>query len=280
MNVNSVAQTFEMQRAHLRGVAYRMLGSLPEADDAVQETWLRLQRSEVMEIDDLRAWLTTVVSRVCLDHLRVRKSRGEDELDTQEPEPRPPAGEEEALLADSVGIALMVVLDALDPAERLAFVLHDLFGMSFDDIAPIVGRSSVAARQLASRARRRVQGAGDPESEVVAQRESVAAFLAALRGADVAALVAVLDPDVTLQGSIMPTPIRGAQATASTAIKLSKGAKASRVVLIDGRPGILVAPAGRLLLVLRFGFHEARVTSVEVISERARLAALEFSLVD
>lgn len=272
---DELAREFESHRAHLRGVAYRMLGSLIEADDAVQETWLRLEKASV---DDVRSWCTTVIARVCLDQLRVRKSRGEDELGTHEPPPLPPAGEEEALLADSVGLALMVVLDTLDPAERLAFVLHDVFGMTFDDIAPIVGRSTVATRQLASRARRRVQVSADSESEITAQRESVEAFLSALRTSDVAALLTVLDPDVTLKSPQIPAAIHGAQLAASTAVKLSKGARAARVALVDGVPGLIVAPAGRLMLALRLSFTNGRVSEIDVVYDRSRLAAMQFSL--
>lgn len=266
---------FEEHRSHLRGVAYRILGSLAEADDAVQETWLRLANADV---DDVRGWCTTVIARICLDQLRVRKSRGEEALGTHEPEPRPPAGEEEALLADSVGLALLVVLDTLEPAERLAFVLHDVFGMNFDDIAPIVGRSTVATRQLASRARRRVQFSADSESEISAQRESVEAFLSALRSGDVAALMTVLDPDVTLKSPQISAAIHGAQLAASTAVKLSKGAKAARVAIIDGVPGLIVAPAGRLMLVLRLSFVAGRVSEIDVVYDRARLAVMRLSV--
>src|SRR6266496_3269619 len=205
-----LAQRFEAERGRLRGVAYRMLGSLGEAEDAVQEAWLRLGRADSGSIDNLEGWLTTVVARVCLDMLRSRKSRGEQPLDGEAPvadRGHAPDPEEELLLADSVGLALLVVLDTLEPAERLAFVLHDLFDLSFDEIAPIVGRSPTAARQLASRARRRVQGADAVrDADLTRQREVVDAFLAASRGGDFDALLAVLDPDVVLRSDRAAVP--------------------------------------------------------------------------
>src|SRR2546427_1249474 len=196
-----LAEQFERHRAHLRAVAYRMLGSASEAEDAVQESWIRLGRTDVSAVENLRAWLTTVVARVCLDMLRARTSRREDPLDVRLPDPIITRGEwepeSEAMLADSVGLALLIVLDTLEPAERLAFVLHDLFGMTFDEIAPIVDRTPTAARQLASRARRRVQGArAAPDADLTRRREIVDAFLAASRRGDFDALLAVLDPDV------------------------------------------------------------------------------------
>ena len=208
-----LAERFEENRTHLRAVAYRMLGSLSEADDAVQESWLRLSRSDTSGVENLGGWLTTVVARVCLDMLRSRKSRREEPLDVHVPEPivSREAGtdpEHEALLADSVGLALLVVLETLAPAERLAFVLHDMFAVPFDEIAPIVGRSPAAARQLASRARRRVQGCGRalPDADLTRQREVVDAFLAAARGGDFDALLAVLDPDVVLRADRAAVP--------------------------------------------------------------------------
>src|SRR5205085_1122623 len=230
-----LAERFEEHRAHLRAVAYRMLGSLGEADDAVQETWLRLSRSDTSSVENLGAWLTTVVARVCLNMLRSRASRREESLDVHVPEPIVSRAdgidpEHEALLADSVGLALLVVLEMLAPAERLAFVLHDMFAMPFDEIAPIVGRSPTAARQLASRARRRVQAAPVPETDLSRQREVVDAFFAAARGGDFDALVAVLDPDVVLRadagvaGLGGSAVVRGASAVAARAITFAQPA--------------------------------------------------------
>lgn len=278
-----LAGQFETHRDHLQRVAYRMLGSTGEADDAVQEAWLRLTRSEPAGIENLGGWLTTVVARVCLDTLRSRKSRREEPLDG---EPEPAAGhaaasdpEREAELADSVGLALLVVLEALAPAERVAFVLHDMFDLPFEEIAPIVGRSPTAARQLASRARRRVRG-GKTSSDVASQRRVVDAFLAAARSGDVAGLLAVLDPDVVLQadrtaqrlGNV--AELRGAAAVAAN----FKGrAQRARPVLVDGALGIVVAPQGRLLLVLNLTFTGDRISAVEVVADRDRLGALEMS---
>src|SRR6266699_1157339 len=224
-----LAQRFEAERGRLRGVAYRMLGSLGEAEDAVQEAWLRLSRADSGGIDNLEGWLTTVVARVCLDMLRSRKSRGEQPLDDQAPvadRGHAPDPEEELLLADSVGLALLVVLDTLEPAERLAFVLHDMFDLSFDEIAAIVGRSPTAARQLASRARRRIQGAPtSPNADLTRQREVVDAFLAASRAGDFDGLLTLLDPDAVLRTDPAavppgaPTEIRGAAALANRAAK-------------------------------------------------------------
>src|ERR687891_851795 len=215
-----LAERFEEHRTHLRAVAYRMLGSLSEVDDAVQEAWLRLSRADSAEIDNLGGWLTTVVARVCLDMLRSRQSRREEPFTPDAPEPvatgtRGSSPEQEALLADSVGLALLVVLDRLTPAERLAFVLHDMFAVPFEEIAPIVGRSAEAARQLASRARRRVRGGGTPDADLVRQREVVEAFIAALRAGDFEGLLAVLDPDLVVRADMAdasgaPTEIRGA----------------------------------------------------------------------
>src|SRR5512138_1383722 len=231
-----LTEQFEVQRPHLRAVAYRMLGSLSEADDAVQEAWLRLSRSDTSGVENLGGWLTVVVARVCLDILRSRKARREEPLDTHVPEPNvsrqnETSPEQEALLADSVGLALLVVLDTLAPAERLAFVLHDMFAVSFDEIAPIVGRSPMAARQLASRARRRVQGADTVrDRDLARQREVVEAFLAAARGGDFEALLAVLDPDVVARADRAAVPpesaleARGAAAVAKRALTGSRGA--------------------------------------------------------
>jgi RNA polymerase sigma factor (sigma-70 family) len=278
---------FEQARPHLRGVAYRMLGSFTEAEDAVQETWLRLSRSDVAAVDNLTGWLTTVVARVCLDMLRSRKSRREDSLDAQPSEPiaRGTHGvdpEQEALLADSVGVALLVVLETLGPAERLAFVLHDMFGVSFDEIGRIVGRSPAAARQLASRARRQVRGgtAIGPTSTVAKQRDVVTAFLAALRAGDLEALLAVLDPDVVVRadaavvGAGGPTEVRGAQTWAKGAVAFSRGAQFAHPALIDGSVGLIFAPRGRLFRAVRFTLEGDRIAQVEVIGDPERLRKL------
>lgn len=278
-----LAEQFEAHRDHLQRVAYRMLGSTGEADDAVQEAWLRLSRSEPAGIENLGGWLTTVVARVCLDTLRSRKSRREEPL---EGEPQPVAGHEgtgdperEAELADSVGLALLVVLEALAPAERVAFVLHDMFDLPFEEIAPIVGRSPTAARQLASRARRRVRG-GKTSSDVTSQRRVVDAFLVAARSGDIAGLLAVLDPDVVLRADRTAvrlgdvTELRGAEVVAAN----FKGkAQAARPALIDGALGVVVVPQGHLLLVLKLAFAGDRIAAIEVVADRDRLGALDLS---
>ncbi len=289
-----LAEKFEENRGHLKAVAYRMLGSAGEADDAVQEAWLRLGRSDVNAIDNLGGWLTTVVARVCLDMLRSRNSRREESLSAAAPDSPPSAAsivskkidpEQEAVLADSVGLALLVVLDRLDPAERLAFVLHDLFGSSFDEIAEVVGRTPEATRQLASRARRRVQGAPPtPGAELAQQRKLVDAFIAALRTADFDALVAVLDPDLsvrldeasTLPG--VPRESRGAAAWAKEGIKAARGARAARPVLIDGSVGIVVAPAGRIFRVLRFTFANDKIAAIEVLGDPKTIQTLDLAV--
>lgn len=245
-----LATRFEAHRGHLRAVAYRMLGSLTEADDAVQEAWLRLARYDAGEVANLGGWLTTVVSRVCLDMLRSRKSRREEPLDTHVPDPivasADPDPAEQAALADSVGLALLVVLETLTPAERLAFVLHDMFGVPFGEIAPIVGRSSAAATQLASRARRRVRGAALPDADLPAQREVIDAFMAAARDGDFAALVAVLDPDVVLRVDFgvagRSRLVRGAAAVANQALLFSRGSRLARPVVINGAAGLVAMP--------------------------------------
>jgi RNA polymerase sigma-70 factor (ECF subfamily) len=287
---DNLTQPFEENRNHLRGVAYRMLGSLTEADDAVQEAWIRLSRSDTGDVENLKGWLTTVVARVCLDMLRARKARREESLDASVSEPAAPSGrhsdpEQEAVLADSVGLALLVVLDTLNPAERLAFVMHDMFGLSFDEIAPIVGRSADAARQLASRARRRVRGASPAHDATIAQqREVVDAFLAALRGGDLEGLVAVLDPDVVVgadtPGPGIPGEVRGARTWAPTAIAAARGARAARVALVNGAVGLVVAPQGRLFRVLQFTLREGKIARVDVIGDPARLAGLELAILE
>jgi RNA polymerase sigma-70 factor (ECF subfamily) len=281
----NVTDAFEENRSRLQGVAFRMLGSLSEADDAVQEAWLRLSRTDASEVGNLAGWLTTVVARICLDMLRARATRREHGLDASGAEPHAPSDpEREAMLADQVGLALVVVLEALDPAERIAFVLHDLFGVSFDEIAAIVGRSAAATRQLASRARRRVRGASiDDDAQLARQRAVVERFLAALRAGDVAALIAVLDPGFVATGE------RGAAVLeaggdqrdwAARAIAAARGAAAGRVVVLDGAVGMIVAPHGRLFRALRFTFAGDRVASVDAIADPARLAALAIHVLD
>ncbi len=279
-----LAEQFESNRMHLRSVAYRMLGSLSEAEDAVQESWLHLSRADTTSIENMGGWLTTVVARVCLDMLRSRKSRREEFLDeaaiesltNRESEIDP---ENEALLADSVGIALLVVLEKLSPAERLAFVLHDMFAVSFDEIAPIVGRSATATRQLASRARRRVQGtAPTPAADLARQREVVTAFLAASRDGNFAALLALLDPQVVFHSD--PAAVRaggdrelhGAEAVARTFLGRARIADPA---LIDGAIGIVVAPGGRLRIVLELTFANEKIIEIRAVAEPERLSQLE-----
>src|SRR5881628_3050601 len=278
-----LAEQFEEHRAHLRAVAYRMLGSASEADDAVQESWIRLGRTDVSAVENLRAWLTTVVARVCLDMLRTRASRREDPLDVHVPDPvitradRDP--ESDAVLADSVGLALLVVLETLEPAERLAFVLHDVFGMTFDEIAPIVDRSPVAARQLASRARRRVQGqAPTSDADLRTQRRVVDAFLAAVRDGDFEALVAVLDPAIVLRadgGAVkgMSRLVRGAQAVVAQAAAFSKLGLSNQVVLVNGNIGVVSRlPDGRVLSVIGFTIAGGKVVEMDILADPDRLS--------
>jgi RNA polymerase sigma factor (sigma-70 family) len=289
-------ERFEENRPRLRGVAYRMLGSLSEAEDAVQEAWLRLNRTDAGTVENLGGWLTAVVSRVCLDMLRRRKSRREESIGGQVIEPRvvPREGadpEGEAVLADSVGVALLVVLDTLTPAERLAFVLHDLFAMPFDEIGSIVGRSPDAARQLASRARRRVRGSPAPsDAGGVRQREVVAAFLKAARGGDIEGLLAVLDPDAVVRidaAARIDAPaaeagkareVRGASVWVKQFVALSRGLRFVQPALIDGSVGVILAPGGKLSRALTFTVANDRVTRVEVIADPARLRGLKISV--
>jgi RNA polymerase sigma factor (sigma-70 family) len=291
-----LTERFEENRPRLRGVAYRMLGSLSEAEDAVQEAWLRLHRADVGSVENLGGWLTTVVSRVCLDVLRSRRARREAAMDEQAAEPRDVRGEGadpegEAMLADSVGLALLVVLDALTPGERLAFVLHDLFAMPFDEIGSILGRSPDAARQLASRARRRVRGAPAPaDAGRARQREVVEAFVSAARAGDLESLLAVLDPDAVIHieaaARIDAPPseagkareLRGARTWARQFIALSRGLRFAQLALIDGSIGLIVAPRGKLSRALIFGFADVRVTRVEVIADADRLRALDIAV--
>jgi RNA polymerase sigma factor (sigma-70 family) len=288
-----LTERFEADRARLQAVAYRMLGSLSEAEDAVQQSWLHLARSGTEGVENLSGWLTTVVARVCLDMLRARKSRKEDAVDVGIDLPAPIASveraidpEQEAALADSVGLALLVVLETLTPAERLAFVLHEMFDLPFEEIGPIVRRSPTAARQLASRARRRVQGARfAPDAELTRQREVVEAYLAAVRGGDFGALLSLLDPDVEVRADRsavppgMPTEARGAETVARRALLVGPDrARLARLALVDGRVGVVIAPGGRLRLALRFTFARRRIVGIDVIAAPARLEAVEVGL--
>jgi RNA polymerase sigma-70 factor (ECF subfamily) len=291
-NREFLAQRFEENRGHLRAVAYRMLGSATEADDAVQEAWLRLNRSDATTIENLGGWLTTVVGRVCLDMLRARTSRREEALDTDvnEPVAKQESGsdpEQEAVLADSVGLALLVVLDRLSPAERLAFVLHDLFGVSFEEVGEIVGRTPAAARQLASRARRRVRGADKiPDEGLSPQREVVDAFLAALRAGDFEGLVAVLDPDVEVRIDEAaarpggPREIHGARAWAKGAIAFSQAAAGARLALVDGKLGLVLAQDGQLFRALQFTFANGKIAHVEIIGDPTHLREMEMAVLE
>jgi RNA polymerase sigma factor (sigma-70 family) len=313
---NALAERFEQSRARLRAVAYRMLGSLAEADDAVQEAWLRLGRSDAAGIDNLEGWLTTVVARVCLDMLRARKARaGQPAIDsgaagatTHVPDPvvapdrEAGAGaadpEQEALIADSIGLALLVVLETLPPPERVAFVLHDMFATPFEEIAPIVGRSVEATRQLASRARRRVQGASpagvagvasdtsDARRDRERNREIVRAFMAASRGGDFDALVAVLDPDVVLRsdgGAAAPErtrTVRGAKSVATGALIASRLAGTAKLALVNGAPGIVsFDAAGRPFAVMGFSFRAGKIAEIDILGDTARLARLDLGAV-
>jgi RNA polymerase sigma factor (sigma-70 family) len=291
-----LAQRFEENRSHLRAVAYRMLGSLSEADDALQEAWLRLSRSDTSGVKNLGGWLTTVVARVCLDMLRSRKTRRE--AGKKEPlgryVPDPIVGREdgfdpehEALLADSVGLALLVVLERLSPAERLAFVLHDMFAVPFEDIAPVVDRSPGAARQLASRARRRVRGAAtSPDADLALQREVVDAFLAAAREGDFDALLAVLDPEVVLRADRGATvtgasrEVRGAPAVAEQALTFSRFAEFARPALVNGAAGVVVAPRGRPYSVMGFTVTRGKIVGIYILADPARLSRLALAVLD
>ncbi|MCT9104751.1 RNA polymerase sigma factor SigJ [Streptomyces mirabilis] len=285
-----LADRFQEHRGRLRAVAYRMLGSLSEADDAVQEVWLKLGRTDVGEIRNLAGWLTTVVGRVCLDLLRTRAARREEPLDTYVPDPLVSPleridPEQEVLLADSVGLALLVVLDTLEPAERLAFVLHDMFAVPFDDIAPVVGRSSAATRQLASRARRRVRGAAAPEPELDPARQKLVleAFLAASRAGDFEALVSVLHPDVVLRvdsgvlvgGAAASKVVHGATGVAQQALMFRQFAEFSRLALVNGAIGVVTAPEGRPLSVMGVTITDGRIVEMYILADPARLSDLE-----
>jgi RNA polymerase sigma factor (sigma-70 family) len=284
-----LAQRFEAERGHLRAVAYRMLGSLSEADDAVQDAWLRLNRSGPGEVENLRAWLTTVVARIALDMLRSRRSRHEEPFGGQLPEPIVSRAdgvdpEHQALLADSVGLALLVVLETLSPAERLAFVLHDMFAVPFEEIAPVVGRTPAAARQLASRARRRVrQEAPEPDADLAQQRRLVDAFLAAAREGDFDALLAMLDPDVVMRvdrGALRPAALelRGADAVLQQARKgAGRFAPLARPALVNGGAGLVLSFRGRPLAVAGFTVAGGRIVEIDVFADPARLRALDLA---
>jgi RNA polymerase sigma factor (sigma-70 family) len=279
-------EQFEQNRDHLRAVAQRMLGSAAEADDAVQETWFRLSRSDIGQVENMRAWLTTVVSRICLDMLRARQTRREDFVDEWDSEPVVTLfddgegdPEHEALIADGVGVALMVVLDTLSPAERLAFVLHDMFGVPFEEIGPIVDRNAAAARQLASRARRRVRGAREPDAVSVGeQRRVVEAFLAASRNGDFEALLEVLDPDVVFRaeagdaGPLVPPSVHGAEDVAR--LVLARGtpfAPLGRPAIVNGRPGAVVVLPDRVASVVAFTIVGDRVTAMDLLVDPVKL---------
>ena len=286
-----LADRFEADRSHLRGIAFRMLGSLTEADDAVQEAWIRLSRTDTSHVDNLRAWLTTVVGRVCLNMLRSRKTRREASLETHVPDPivSPEAGmdpEQEALLGDSIGLAMLVVLDSLAPAERVAFVLHDVFAVPFDEIAPIVGRTPTAARQLASRARRRVQGAPVPDVDLDGQWAVVDAFLAAARDGDFERLLAVLDPDVVVRsdgGVARPglvSLVRGAPAVAEQAMSFRQFAETSTRILVNGVPGgVAWAPDGSPFAVIAMTVRGGKIVAIDVLADPDRLGQLDLAVV-
>ena len=284
-----LAERFEQDRAHLRAVAYRLLGSLSEADDAVQESWLRLSRSGASGVDNLTGWLTTVVGRVCLDMIRSRAAHREEPLGVHLPDPvvsREDATDPEyqALLADSVGLALLVVVQALAPAERLAFVLHDMFAVPFDQIAAIIGRSSNAARLLASRARRRVQAAAAaPDPDLARQRQVVDAFFAASREGDFDALVALLDPDVVVRADYGALPVgasrqvRGAPAVAEQALSFSRLIPLARPALVNGTAGIVVARHGRPVTIMGFTVKHGKITEIDILADPARLRQLDLT---
>jgi RNA polymerase sigma-70 factor, ECF subfamily len=289
-----LAEQFEEHRAHLRAVAYRMLGSAFEAEDAVQESWIRLGRTDVSDVENLRAWLTTVVARVCLDLLRTRASRREDPLDEHAVHVPDPVitradgdPESDAMLADSVGLALLVVLETLEPAERLAFVLHDVFGMTFDEIAPIVDRSPVAARQLASRARRRIQSkAPNEDRDVHQQRRVVDAFQAAVRDGDFERLVAVLDPEIVLRadgGALAGASriVRGAQAVAAQASAFSRLGLSNQCVLVNGNIGLVSRRSdGRVFAVLGFTIAGGKIVEIDILADPERLGRLDLSAIE
>ena len=287
---NWLADRFEEHRSLLRSVAYRMLGSLTEADDAVQNTWVRVSRAEMSKVENLGGWLTTIISRICLNMLRSRGVRREDSLETRVPDPViSPVGElgpeDEAVLADSVGLALLVVLDALAPAERLAFVLHDMFDLPFEEIAPMVGRSPTAARQLASRARRRVRGAEIPEPDLARQRAVVDAFFLAARGGDLDALVALLHPDVVLRVDSGPgrpaasMVVRGAEAVARQARLGANPAALLHPALINGAAGVVITLDGRPHVVMAFTVVNDQVVELDLIADPGRVGRVASAVI-
>lgn len=277
-----LAAQFDTHRDHLRGVAYRLLGSATEADDAVQEAWLRASRNDANDVDNLGGWLTTIVSRVCFDMLRSRTSRREESLDvaTTVREPRGDP-EHETMLADSIGVAVLVVLNTLAPVERTTFVLHDMFGLPFDEIARVVGKTPAATRQIASRARRRVRGPARVATDASRQRALVDAFLGALRAGDLDALLRVLDPDFVMRAdaSVAGTAseVRGAEAWAKQAVAFARGLQFVHPIVVNGAPGLVFAPRGRLIRALRFDIVNDRIAAVEVIGDPERLRTLELS---
>jgi RNA polymerase sigma factor (sigma-70 family) len=285
-----LTETFEEHRTHLRAVAYRMLGSLSEADDAVQEAWLRLNRADASEVENLGGWLTTVVARVSLNMLRARRTRHEEPLGVHMPEPIVDRAEgvdpeHEALLADSVGLALLVVLETLSPAERVAFVLHDIFAVPFDEIAPIVDRSPEAARQLASRARRRVQGENTvPDADLGTQRRVVDAFLAAARDGDFEALLAALDPDVVLRRDVAPLggsgEVRGASAVAGQALAYSRFGALMQPALVNGAVGAVAILEGEPFAVGAFTVRGGKIVEIDIVADPARLSRLDLTILD
>jgi len=288
---DQIASQFEEHRSHLRNVAYRMLGSASDADDAVQEAWLRVSRAGTDDVLNFRAWLTTVVARISLGKLRSRNVRREVPIDADDSVPAIPAArpdaEQEAVLADSVGLALLVVLERLTPAERLAFVLHDMFDLPFEEIAPLVGRSIVATRQLASRARRRVRGAETAgDADLRRRRHVVEAFLSASRQGDFRALVALLDPEVVVRiEDVVPSlagrrELRGAEAVLERVGDFARAARFCRIALVNGSPGLVMAPHGRLVWALAFTFAGDTITSIEVIAEPSHLRRVDISVLE
>ena len=284
-----LAERFQAHHARLRAVAYQMLGSLSEADDAVQEAWLRVSRAGTGGVDNLGGWLTTVVARVCLDMLRSRAARREEPLGVHLPDPvisQPDVldPEQEALLADAVGLALLVVLDTLAPAERLAFVLHDTFAVPFEEIAAILGRSPAATRQLASRARRRVRASpARPDADLAGQQRAVDAFLAAARNGDLEALVSILDPDVVARadwGKVpvrVPTVLRGARAVAEQALAFAHRAPYGRPALVNGAAGVVVAAGARLIAVMGFTVTDGKITEIDILADPERLRHVDLT---
>jgi RNA polymerase sigma factor (sigma-70 family) len=283
-----LAERFEEQRGHLRAVAYRMLGSVSEADDAVQEGWLRASKADYSEVENLAGWLTTIVSRICLNMLTSRKARREDSMDFHVPDPiissdEATDPEREGVLADEVGLAMLIVLDALPPAERLAFVLHDMFSVPFDDIAPIVERAPAATRQLASRARKRVQAAAPVvETDKARHREVVEAFRVAARLGDFDALLAVLDPDIVLRldygAGGASKLVRGAGFVARQAVTFSQYAQFTRTVLVNGMLGVLTAPGGKPFSVMAFVVRDGRIVEIAILADPERLGRLDISV--